>query len=90
MRWGAETAKPNEKPYEEYRDSALESLRFETFSPAPVYFDLEETMLALALRTAQEELGGEHPFTKAALQGRSPEAVAAEAVRGVLAESEAG
>ena len=82
VRWGAETAKPNEKRYEEYRDSALESLRFETFSPAPVYFDLEETMLALALRTAQEELGGEHPFTKAALQGRSPEAVAAEAVRG--------
>ncbi|MBI5242587.1 MAG: S46 family peptidase [Elusimicrobia bacterium] len=82
VRWAREAGKPNEKRYEEFRDSALESLRFETFSPAPLYADLEETMLGLYLRMALQEFGPEHPFVKAALGGGKPEDVASQAVAG--------
>jgi len=82
VRWTREAEKPNEKRYEEFRDSALESLRFEAFSPAPIYADIEETMLSLHLRMALSEFGPEQAFVKAALAGRQPEDAAAQAVRG--------
>jgi len=47
-----------------------------------VYPELEELLLADALRQSLEALGAEHPFVKAALTGKSAEEVAREAVRG--------
>ncbi len=82
VRYSAETAKPNEKRWEEYRDSNLESLRFRLFSPAPMYPDMEEFLLARSLRDALEILGPNDAFVKAALGGRRPEAVARELIAG--------
>ncbi|MFA6029204.1 MAG: S46 family peptidase [Elusimicrobiota bacterium] len=82
VRMTAEVEKPNGERLEEYRDSALESLRFRLFSPAPVYADFEEALLADSLRESLEALGPADPFLKDVLAGKTPEAAAREALRG--------
>ncbi|MBI5594946.1 MAG: S46 family peptidase [Elusimicrobia bacterium] len=82
VRWVAEVQKPNEKRYEEFRDSALDSLKHRLFSPAPVHLDLEEAMLAHGLAESARKLGASDPFVRAVLRGRSPERAAKEALRG--------
>ena len=82
VRYVAETAKPNDKRWEEFRDSNLESLRFRLFSPAPMYPDMEEFLLARALADALEKLGPKDEFVAAALGVREPAAVARELIAG--------
>jgi hypothetical protein len=82
VRLAAERPKPNADRLREYRDSALESLEFQLFSPAPIYPELERTRLAAALSFMAENLGGEHPLVVKALAGKSPAARAAELVGG--------
>ncbi|HWP43765.1 MAG TPA: S46 family peptidase, partial [Blastocatellia bacterium] len=82
VQYAQETAKPNDRRYEEFRDSKLESLRFSLLSPAPIYPDLEEAVLRAWLAEAQKVLGAGDPFVKAALGGSTPEAVAKQAVSG--------
>ncbi len=82
VRYVAEVEKPNEKRFEEYRDSALESLRFGLFSPAPIYPDLEEAMLAVVLQESLDKLGPRDPHVRAALGGRTPKEVAHELIAG--------
>ena len=81
VQYVAELKKPNEKRYEEYVDSNLDSLRNALFSPAPAYEDLEAATLADQMQLALDSLGPEHPFVKALLQGQSP----AEAAQAALA-----
>ncbi|MFH1724596.1 MAG: S46 family peptidase [Elusimicrobiota bacterium] len=78
VRYVVEVEKPNEDRYEEFRDSALESLRFRLFSPAPVYKDLDEALLASRLREYLDDLGRDDPFVADLLGSTSP-AKAAEA-----------
>ena len=82
VRYAAETAKPNDKRWEEFRESNLESLRFRLFSPAPMYPDMEEFLLARALADALDKLGPKDEFVRAALGGRAPEAVARDLIAG--------
>jgi hypothetical protein len=82
VRYVDEKEKPNDVRLEEFRDSNLESLENELYSPAPIYDDLDEVMLADRLKEAQAELAPAHPFTKAVLGGRTPEQAAHEAVSG--------
>lgn len=82
VRYSEEIGKPNEARYEEFRDSKLESLKFSLFSPAPVYPDMEEAMLASWLADAQQTLGADDPFIRAALQGSTPSALAKSVVSG--------
>ena len=82
VRYVAEKAKPNEVRLEEYRDSNLASVENSLFSPAPIYSDLEEVTLAEKLEAALAELGADHPFVKASLQGRAPAEVARDVVAG--------
>lgn len=82
VRYVAETAKPNEKRWEEYRDSNLESLRFRLFSPAPMYPDMEEFLLARTLRDALEKLGPNDEYVAAALGGLEPEKAAKQLIAG--------
>ncbi len=82
VRYVAEVAKPNDKRYEEYRDSSLESLKFRLFSPAPMYPDMEEFLLARTLEDAVKELGESDEFVAAALGGRKPEEVARDLIAG--------
>ncbi|MEK7234315.1 MAG: S46 family peptidase [Elusimicrobiota bacterium] len=76
VRYVVEVAKPNDKRWEEYRDSSLESLQFLLFSPAPMYPDMEEFFLARALEDAVKELGKDDEFVRAALDGQEPATVA--------------
>ncbi len=82
VRYVAETAKPNDVRWEEYRDSNLDSLRFRLFSPAPLYPDMEEHLLAATLRQARAKLGDSDPYVKAALGGESPKAKAKALIAG--------
>ena len=82
VRMVAETAKPNDKRYEEFRDSALESLKFRLFSPAPLYPDQEEFLLARTLEDALAKLGPNDEFVKTALGGVTPEQKAKELIAG--------
>jgi hypothetical protein len=78
----AEVKKPNEKRYEEYVDANLDSLRNELLSPAPVHADLEVVTLVDQLQLAADKLGPDHPFVRAALDGKTPAEAAKAAVAG--------
>jgi hypothetical protein len=80
VRYAAETAKPNSERYDEFRDNRLESLKLSLLSPAPIYPDMEEAMLAAWLEEARKTLGATDPFIVAALQGRAPAEVAHDVV----------
>jgi Peptidase S46 len=82
VRYVVEVKKPDGERLEEFHEAGLESLRFALFSPAPVYPGLEEVLLANSLRESLEKLGPEDPFVKAALGGKTPEAVARELIAG--------
>jgi hypothetical protein len=57
VRYGTEIQKPDAKRLEGFHDSQLESFRYDLLSPAPFYPQLEETILADALRESLEQLG---------------------------------
>jgi len=82
VRYAEEIGKPNEARYEELRDSKLESLKFSLFSPAPIYPDMEEAILVSWLADAQQALGADDPFVRAALQGATPSALAKSVISG--------
>ncbi len=82
VQYVAEVKKPDGERLDGFHDSELDSLKFQLFSPAPIYPGLEETMLTDRLQEALEELGPQDPFVKTALNGRGPADVARELVRG--------
>ena len=82
VRYVAEVEKDNATRLEEYRSSALESLRYQLLSAAPIYPDYEEYLLALALSISLEHLGPGDAHVRAALGGRPPEEVAHRLVTG--------
>jgi hypothetical protein len=72
VRLAAELQKPNGERLREYRDSNLESLKLELFSPAPIYPELERVKLLTGITFLAEQLGGEHPLVKKILDDKSP------------------
>jgi hypothetical protein len=68
----SEVTKPNAERLREYRESNLESLKFQLFSPAPIYPGLERVRLQQSLSFMVEQLGSEHPVVLKVLAGRSP------------------
>jgi hypothetical protein len=82
VRYAAETAKPSGQRYAEFRDNRLESLRLNLLSPAPVYPDMDEAVLAASLEEARKTLGADDPFIRAALEGQTPAAVAKRVITG--------
>ncbi|HEY7159126.1 MAG TPA: S46 family peptidase [Gemmataceae bacterium] len=82
VRLAAELPKANADRLREYRDSALESLKFQLFSPAPIHAELEKVRLANSLTFLVENLGGSHPLVVKVLGERSPSARAAELIDG--------
>jgi hypothetical protein len=82
VRHAAETRKPDARRLEEYTAAALPSLENRLLSPAPIHKDLEIAVLADQLEGARQALGGEHPYVKAVLAGRSAADVARAAVEG--------
>ncbi|MFL5329313.1 MAG: S46 family peptidase [Gemmataceae bacterium] len=82
VRLTAELPKSSATRLREYRDSALESLRFQLFSPAPIHAELERVKLASGLMFLAEKLGGAHPLVVKVLAGKPPGTRAAELVAG--------
>jgi hypothetical protein len=82
VRYVAETKKPDGERLDGFHDAELESLKFRMFSPAPVYPEMEEAVLADQLQESLDELGASDEFVKAALNGRKPAEVAKEVIRG--------
>jgi hypothetical protein len=72
VRLATEKPKPNAERLREYRDSNLESLEFQLFSPAPIYPELERTKLGGSLTFLAENLGGEHPLVAKVMAGQPP------------------
>jgi hypothetical protein len=77
-----EIKKPDGERLPGYHDAQLDSLRFELFSPAPIYRDMEIAQTAGALDLDLQEMGSADPFLKIVLDGKSPQESAAALVNG--------
>ncbi len=82
VRAADELAKPNGERLREYSDARLPQLKQALFSKAPIYDEFETATLTFALIKVREDLGADHPAVKQILGQRSPEEIAAEAVKG--------
>src|SRR5262249_34607146 len=82
VRLSVELPKASPDRLREYRDSNLESLKFQLFSPAPIHPELEREKLRQGFTFLAENLGGSHPLLVKVLAGQSPAARAAELVAG--------
>jgi len=82
VRMNTELAKPSGERLREFSDAALEELKSELSSPAPIYPELEIMRLESALSAMAETLGASDPIVIEALAGKSPRARAQECVLG--------
>jgi len=82
-----ESAVPNARRLREYRESNLESLKFELFSEAPIYDDMETVTLADSLTMLVEMKGMNDPLVQKILAGRSPQEQAAKLIAGTKLKS---
>jgi hypothetical protein len=73
VQYVAEIKKPDGERLDGFHDAQLESFKFNLFSPAPVYPQLEEFRLTDGLKETIEELGADDPFIKTILNDKSPE-----------------
>jgi hypothetical protein len=72
VRLAAEKPKASAERLREYGEARLASLKFQLFSPAPIYPELERTRLAASFSFLAEQLGGDHPLVVKVLDGKSP------------------
>jgi hypothetical protein len=77
-----EIKKPDGERLPGYHDAQLDSLRFELFSPAPIYRDMEIAQITGALELDLQEVGPADPFIKIILGGKSPQEAAMALVNG--------
>ncbi len=82
-----EDTKPSEKRLSEFRDSNRPSLEQALYSPAPIYKDLEQAVLADLIARALELRGADDELVKAILDGKSPQSRAAELVGGTALDT---
>lgn len=72
VRLSEELPKPSEQRLREYRDSNLESVYLDLYSPTAYHAELEAAKLGWALANMAELLGGDDPIVAAVLAGKSP------------------
>lgn len=82
VRLADELPKVSNDRLREYRDSNLDSLKFQLFSPAPLYPELERVKLQTSLTFLAEQLGGGHDLVRLALAGKNPAQRAEELIGG--------
>ncbi|MGO9256924.1 MAG: S46 family peptidase [Bryobacteraceae bacterium] len=82
VQYVAEVEKPDGERLPGYHDAQLDSLKFQLFSPAPMYPAMEIARIAGALELDLSEVGPDDPFLKIVLKGRSPYQAATELVNG--------
>lgn len=77
-----ETKKPDGERLDGYHESQIDTWKYINLSPAPIYADLEEYILAFYLKKSQQKLGEQDSFVKKLLAGKTPEARAHELIAG--------
>ncbi len=82
VRLAAENEKPNAERLPEYTDARRASLELGLYSPAPIHEDFEKLKLTDSLGFMVELLGADHELVKQVLNGKTPEARAAEMIAG--------
>ncbi len=82
VRMPVEAAKPDDKRLPEFKDARLAAVKMQMGVKRPYFQELEIAQFTDGLKEAEEQLGANHPFVKAMLGGKSPEAVAKAAVEG--------
>lgn len=82
VRMAAETEKPNGERLPEYTDARRASLELGLYSPAPIHEDFEKLKLADSLAFMIELLGADNALAKQIMNGKTPEARAAELIDG--------
>jgi hypothetical protein len=82
VRAAEERPKPNSERLREFRESNLDSLKLQLFSPEPLYEDFETLKLANSLTWLVGQMGEDDPFLARMLDGKSPQERAARLVRG--------
>ncbi len=82
LRHAEEKGKPNGERLREFRDSNKVSLELGLFSEAPIYDDFETLRLCDALKFAIGKLGYNDSLVQKVLDGKTPEARAAELIQG--------
>lgn len=87
VRLAEESGKPNAERLREFRESNIESLEQTLFSEAPIYEDLETIKLADSLGMFMELAGAEDPLLLKVLDGKSPNARAADLIAGTKLKS---
>src|SRR5688572_16067304 len=82
VRLAAENEKPNTERLPEYTDARRASLELALYSPAPIHEEFEKLKLADSLGFMVELLGPDNALAKQVLNGKTPEARAAELIDG--------
>lgn len=82
VRWAEESQKPNGQRLPEYTDARQPQIERQLGSEAPIYPGLEQARLAASFAIARDKLSPAHPLLKQVLAGKTPEARAAELVKG--------
>jgi len=78
----AEIKKPDAERLTGYHDAQLDELKFYLFSPAPIYPEFEEAMLAFSLQDSIDQLGPNDPWVKTILNGKTPAQLASDVMKG--------
>ena len=82
VRLAEENEKPNADRLPEFTDARRASLELGLYAPAPIYDEFEKLKLTDSLEFMVELLGADHVLVKRVLDGKSPEARAAELITG--------
>jgi hypothetical protein len=82
VRMAAENEKPNGERLPEYTDARRASLELGLYSPAPIHDDFEKLKLADSLAFMIELFGADNELAKQIMNGKTPEARAAELIEG--------
>jgi hypothetical protein len=82
VRVASESGKPDAERLAQYRGAGLTNIRNSIAGPVPIDTAFERLAIAAQLRAAQSELPANDPFLAVALGGKTPDARAAELVRG--------
>lgn len=77
-----EDRKPSEQRLPEFADAGRESFLQQLYSPAPIYADLEQTILADSISRTLEARGFDDPLCRQILAGKAPADRAAELISG--------
>jgi hypothetical protein len=82
VQYVAEVKKPDAQRLPGYHEAQVESLRYEMFSPAPIYPGLEIAKISGQLEQDVAEMGTGDAYLKVLLNGRGPNEVAEGLVKG--------